>query len=97
MKFNIELNGFLKFLALCSGIEAVNSRFACLWCKCPSEYRYDITNKWSIRNTDEGARTIKEIQELAKLPKSKKNEKYGCIREPLFPSIPIDHIDHFPV
>ena len=69
----------LKFLALCSGIEAANSRFACIWCKCPSESRYDTSKKWSVTNTEQGARTIEEIQELAKLRKNKDNEKYGCI------------------
>ena len=62
----------LKFLALCSGIEAANSRFACVWCKCPSESRYDTSKKWSMTNTEEGARTIKEIQELAQLHKKKR-------------------------
>lgn len=82
----------LKFLALCSGIEAANSRFACIWCKCPSESRYNTSQKWSVTNIEEGARTIDEIQELPKLSKNKDTEKYGCIRQPLFPSIPIDHI-----
>ena len=27
----------LKFLALCGGIEAAYSMFACVWCKCPSQ------------------------------------------------------------
>ena len=47
--------------------------------------------KWSIRNTQEGARTIDEIKELSRLPK-KGTEKFGYIRQPLFPSISIDHI-----
>ena len=94
IKYAIEwfFTADLKFLALCTGLEAANSKFACVWCKCPSEDRYDVTKSWSVTNTGEGARTINEIQELARLPKSKKNEKYGCIQQPVFPSIPVDHI-----
>ena len=33
-----------------------------------------------------GLRTIEEIQQLAL------KKKYGCIQQPLFPSIPIDHV-----
>jgi len=47
---------------------------------------------WSVTNPKEGAQTIKEIQELAKFKKNKTNEKYGCIRQPLFPSVPVDHV-----
>ena len=84
----------LKYLAIATGIEAANSRFACIWCKCPSEQRYDVTKSWSIQNENEGARTIASISRSAKLPKTKKynEEKCGCIRQPLFPSIPIDHL-----
>ena len=53
------------------GTEAANSRFACIWCKCPSEDRYDVTKKWSIQNENEGARTIENIIQCAKLPKTK--------------------------
>ena len=54
----------LKFLALCGGVEAANSKFACVWCKCPSEDRFNVTKS----STDEGTRTISEIQKLARLP-----------------------------
>ena len=46
---------------------------------------------WSITNEQEGARTIERIQELAKMSK-RGNQKYSCVRQPLFPSIPIDHV-----
>jgi len=95
-EFTIEwfFTADLKYLAIALGIEAANSRFACIWCKCPSEERYDVTKIWSIQNENEGARTIASISRSAKLPKTKKynEEKCGCIRLPLFPSIPIDHV-----
>ena len=39
IKYAIEwfFTADLKFLALCTGLEAANSKFACVWCKCPSE------------------------------------------------------------
>ena len=62
---------------------------SCIWCKCPTSDRYDISKSWSVTNTNEGARTIGEIQKLAVLKKNKTNKKYGCIRQPLFTSIPV--------
>ena len=72
-EFTIEwfFTADLKYLAIAMGIEAANSRFACIWCKCPSEDRYDVTKKWSIQNENEGARTIENIIQCAKLPKTK--------------------------
>ena len=73
----------LKFLALCTGIGAANSKYACIWCKCPSEDRHDITKKWSINDVKEGARTIDEIKKLSALPKGRStDEKYGCKEQP---------------
>ena len=90
------LGGDLKFLALCTGIGAANSKYACVWCKCPAEDRHDIKKNWSINEAEKGARTIDEIQKLSKLPKRKSKDKetetYGCKQQPLFPFIPIDHI-----
>ena len=44
-----------------------------------------------MTNTNEGIRTIEEIQKLPVL-KNKTNKKYGCIRQPLFTSIPVDKV-----
>ena len=66
-----------KFLALCTGIEAANARYSCIWCKCPSEDRYDIRKTWSFKNIEEGARTIEEIQRLSAL--SKKGEAKNLV------------------
>ena len=87
------LGADMKFLALCIGIEAANSTYACVWCKCPSSYRHDLTKNWSVTDkVNGGARSIEEIQKCAKLKKNKKNEKYGCINQPLFPCIPIKYV-----
>ena len=82
----------MKFEAICIGIESASSTYSCIWCKCPAMERHDITKTWSATNPDEGARTIKEIQELSKIKKHKNSAKYGCIKQPIFPSIPIDHV-----
>lgn len=44
-----------------------------------------------MEDPEKGARTIDEIQKLAK-SKKKPTEKYGCVRQPLFPTIPVNHI-----
>ena len=86
------LGADMKFLALCVGIESANSKFACVWCKCPADKRYNMKETWSFKDISKGARTIEEIQRFSALSKSKKAEKFGCIRKPLFPMVPIDHI-----
>ena len=93
-EYTIEwfLGADLKFLALCTSIGGANSKYACIWCKCPSADRHDIKRKWSINNITEGARTIDEIKFLSALPKSRSpDEKYSCKEQPLFPFIPIGH------
>ena len=81
-----------KFFFTCTGVGAANSKYACVWCKYPSEDRHNITMKWSVNDVTKGARTIGEIKLLSALPKSRStDEKYGCKNEPLFPFIPIDH------
>ena len=86
------LGADMKFLAMCVGIESANSHFSCVWCKCPADERYDVKKRWSFKDVDKGARTIEEIQRRSTLSKSKKKDKFGYIRMPLFPTIPIDHI-----
>ena len=44
-----------------------------------------------MEDPEKGARTIDEIQKLAE-SKKKATEKYGCVRQPLFPTIPVNHI-----
>ena len=78
----------MKYLAICAGIQAANAKFSCVWCKCPAEQRHDTSKSWCT--IEDGARTIEEIKQLALV--NNKDLKYGCIHQPLFPSIPIDHI-----
>ena len=84
----------LKYLAITTGIEAANARCSCTWYKCPSKDRHDTTKVWSVQNEDEGTRPIASISKNSLLPKTKKyiEERCGCIRQPLFPSIPIDYV-----
>lgn len=55
------LGGDWKFLALVCGLNAANSDYSCIWCKCPSVNRWDMTKVWSLTSTANGARTVDEI------------------------------------
>lgn len=96
----IEVNGInfkveyfhccdLKFLALSCGIDAANSKYACIWCKCPSGERHDMSIEWSISDTKKGAHTIEDITSCTTKPKS---QKYNCSHPLLFPTIAIEHV-----
>lgn len=95
MMRSIVLSSFLgadwKFLALVVGIKSASAIYSCIWRTCPSHERHDVTMAWSVQDKQRGARTIEDIKELAKV-KKRGVEKLGCVRQPLFPSIPIDHI-----
>jgi len=67
----------MKYLAICLGLQAANAEYFCIWCKCPKGERHITSKSWE--------------NELKKF-KNKKGSKYGCIRQPLFPSIPVDHV-----
>lgn len=57
-----------------------------------SAERYKTRVQWSITDTDKGTRTIEEAKKLCSLSSKHGVETYGCIREPIFSSVPIDHI-----
>ena len=42
------LGGDWKFLALVCGLGRANEDYACVWCKCPKQQRWDTSKKWSI-------------------------------------------------
>ena len=61
------MGGDLKFLNIICGIDSCTSKCPCIWCKCPSDQRYDTTKLWSMVDTNKGgARTAKEIEECRK-------------------------------
>ena len=82
------VGGDMKFLAIVCGIDAANSNFSCVWCKCPSVDRWDMSKQWSAFDSEKGARTISEIEEYCKRPKAK---RFGCHSNPIFKCVPIDH------
>ena len=53
-KLTYFLGADMKFLAMALGIAAANSTYSCIWCKCPSRDRHDITKEWSVTNTGNG-------------------------------------------
>ena len=89
ISFSVEffLGADWKFLALVTGIESASSTY---FCKCAAEFRH-IVGRWSMEDPEKGTQTIAEIQKFAET-KKKATEKYGCVRQPLFPSINVDHI-----
>ena len=64
------LGGDLKFLAIVCGIEAANANFSCVWCKCSNTDHWDMDKEWSAFEENKGAKTVKNIEECLKLPKS---------------------------
>ena len=86
--YNIEyfLGGDWKFLACVCGLGAANQDYACIWCKCPRNQRYDTSKTWSLTDKLYGARSCGEIT------KHSKTTTYNCKSTPLFDFIPIDHV-----
>ena len=82
IEYSFGSGGDWKFLAVVCGLNAANAEYSCVWCKYPSNDRWNMTKKWSISDTTEGARTIEDIESLSKQP-AKKN--FGCIKIPIFP------------
>ena len=85
------VGGDLKFLNQVTGIGGFASTFSCLWCKCSKVERSDVTKKWSMTDTSQGARTVEEITRCAKMPKNSKN-KFNCNAKPIFSSVPIARV-----
>ena len=73
-----------KFLAMATGLDSASSTFACIWCKCPADQRLNTKKKWSITNTTNGARTIKENVRLCSSAPSTK--RFNVSNQPLFHS-----------
>ena len=90
VKLQYFLGGDWKFLALVCGLDAANSTYSCIWCKCPASKRWNMDLDWSITDTAKGARTIEEITTLAKKPKLA--QRYNCSRSPVFSFIPTHHV-----
>jgi len=51
------------------GLDAANSEFSCIWCKCPKLKQANLSLEWSITDPSKGARTTEEIKQKAKLGK----------------------------
>jgi len=90
--YSIEyyLGGDWKFLATVTGIDSASCMYACIWCKCSANDRWDMDKQWSISDPSHGARTIEENMQLASRPRSKK--QYNVTHKPLFPSIPLTNV-----
>ena len=67
IKYDIDwyLGGDWKFLAMVCGIGNAISEFPCIWCKCQSCDKFDVTKEWSMTDPSKGARTTEEITRLS--------------------------------
>ena len=85
--FDIEyyLGGDWKFLAECTGIDSASSEYACIWCHCPSAERHLTAVKWSITDTELGARTIEETISFVR----NRKKEFNVSNLPIFPMIPL--------
>ena len=72
-QIQLFLSGNWKFLAIICGLESATSQHACIWCECSKTERCDMDLEWSITDPTNGARTIEEITEKAKLGKQTRN------------------------
>ena len=85
-KLTYFLGADMKFLAMALGIAAANSTYSCIWCKCPSRDRHDITKEWSVTNTGNGGtRTVSQIQECVQIKKRKITEDVWLHKPAYFP------------
>ena len=50
-----------------------------------------MSKKWSITDTQLGARTINEITKKSKLGKSS-TQRFNCAKEPLFSTVPLNRV-----
>ena len=82
------LGGDWKFLAIATGIDSASSTFACIWCKCPALDRHSFTQRWSMLDPNQGARTIEENIALAG---SCSKQRYVS-NVPLFTNIPLTRV-----
>lgn len=85
-KFNAGVN-CLHFILVNTGVDSATCDHACIWCKCPTG---DMDRLWSPTDTDLGARTIEENEQLSQEPKSKK--WFNVSQAPLFPTIPLTNV-----
>lgn len=79
-KIELFLGGDLKFLNCVLGLQANNGKYSCIYCLCPSDKRHDTTMQWGL------SRTIQSIKDNAQ------SKKLGCVNNPLFDFIPVDHV-----
>lgn len=76
--------GDWKMLAQSLGIQSANSKYCCLWCKCPKDDFYRLDMEWSIVDPSKGARSHEEQAAILNHPDFNKIVTYGYKSEPIF-------------
>lgn len=87
LKVVFYYGGDWKMLSHSLGIQAANSRYSCVWCKCPKEDYHRLDLEWSITDPKKGARTHEEQAAILSHPDYNKIVNYGYKREPIFRDI----------
>lgn len=72
-----------KMLAIVLGLLSANSKYPCVWCKCPKEEFHLYDQDWSIVEPSQGARSPQEQRELVS-QNQKKSYAYSYQRNPIF-------------
>ena len=62
--------------------------YSCIWCKCPSDKRHDLSKEWSISDVNKGARSTSENVAIG----SSSRKRYNVSHPPLFPNIPLTNV-----
>jgi hypothetical protein len=87
LKIVYYLAGDWKMLAHSLGLLSANSKYPCVWCKCCKEEFYNMSNEWSICDSNFGARSYDELVAVVNHPDSKKIVKYGYEKPPVFRNV----------
>ena len=83
VKYQIEpiIAGDLKFLSIIYGINDAKSNHPCIWCTCNKDEFHDVKKIWSITDSLQGSRNIKDAKEKCKL--NRNGLHFGYQREPI--------------
>ena len=79
--------GDWKMLANSLGIKCANSKYPCVWCKCPKEEFWNLNKEYSIYDRKLGARSHEEQLAILQHPDQDKIQTYGYSKTPIFKDI----------
>ena len=87
IKLDIKLGSDMKFMLIVLGLNAANSKYACMWCEVPNSNRWDMSVS-KDQYTGSNMRTLDKMKMYEKL-KGVESKK-GCVHLPLIEIEPKD-------